>query len=222
MKNLFKAVWMLFLLFTYVHANPCEHPAVASDDLNAKFRYGCFCGENYPNIEHPSKKTYKELNTTQRQELIEEYQKIDAYDDIDEVCKEHDICYIYHGREAKVCNDKIYNQLNTIEEQFSKASDTNITNEQCKNLAFDIGSVFNTIFSPSDDEDTFFDFGMLVVNGAITASNKVLQESADTMSDNAPRYPAINKKCLLKSLAKSSTSKAIPRTHIKVINIQRD
>jgi len=211
MKNLYKKVLIFSLLFTYLYAHSCENPAVASDDLNTKFRYGCFCGENYPNIEHPSKKTYKELNSTERQELIAEYKKIDAYDDIDEVCKEHDICYISHGREAKVCNDTIYNQLNTIEEQFDKASDINVTNEQCKNLAFDIGSVFHTIFSPSDDEDTMFDFGMLMVNGAITASNKVLQESADTISNNASRYPLIHQKCLLDNS---------PTIKINIINIQ--
>lgn len=218
MKNFSKKIGVIFLLFTHLYATPCDTPAVASDDLNAKFRYGCFCGENYPLIEHPSKKNYRDLNRTQRQELIEEYQKIDAYDDIDEVCKEHDICYLSYGREAKVCNDTIYNQLNTIEEQFDKVSDNNVTNEQCKNLAFDIGSVFNTIFSPSDDEDSIFDFGMLMVNGAITATNKVLQESADTISDNAPRYPANHQRCLLDGLE----IKKPLRIKIKVINIQRD
>ena len=221
MKNFSKKLWVFFLLFTHLYANSCDTPAVASDDLNAKFRYGCFCGENYPTIEHPSKKNYKDLTRTQRQELIEEYQKIDAYDDIDEVCKEHDICYIAHGRKANVCNDKIYTQLNTIEEQFYKASDDNVTNEQCKNLAFDIGSVFHTIFSPSDDENTVFDFGMLMVNGAITASNKVVQESADTISDNAPRYPALDEKCFLEALTDSKL-KSKPTIKIKVINIQRD
>jgi len=199
MKNIYKKISIIFLCFIYLYAKPCENPAVASDDLNTKFRYGCFCGKNYPNIEHSSKKSYKDLNTTERKELIEEYKKIDAYDDIDEVCKEHDICYISHGRKAKVCNDRIYNQLKIMEKKFYQASDNNVTNEQCKNLAFDIGSVFDTIFSPSDDENTIFDLGMLMFNGAITATNKVVQESADTISDNPPRYPALHEKCLLKS-----------------------
>ena len=81
--------------------------------------------------------------------------------------------------------------------------------------------MFHTIFSPSDDEDTMFDFGMLMVNGAITASNKVLQESADTISDNAPRYPAIHQKCLLDALG-ASERKSSPPVKINIINIQRD
>jgi len=189
---------LLLIFMTYLNATPCEHPAVASDDLNQKFRYGCFCGEEYPSLQHPSKKSYKELNLKERNELIVEYQKIDAYDDIDAVCKAHDICYLKHGREAKVCNDRIYNQLNRMEEAFSRESEDNITKEQCKNLAFDIASVFHTIFSPSDDEDTFFDFGMLMVNGAITAGNKVLQESVDTFDDTESRYPKKDTKCNLK------------------------
>ena len=199
MKNFYKKIFIVFLFLSYLYAKPCENPAVASDDLNAQFRYGCFCGKNYPNIKHPSNKSYRELNRTERKELILEYKKIDAYDDIDELCKEHDICYIIHGREANICNDKIYTQLKSIEKIFDKSSDNNITSEQCKNLAFDIGSVFHTIFSPSDDENSIFDFGMLILNGVVTATNKMVQESADTISDNPPRYPALNKKCFLNS-----------------------
>ncbi len=198
MNPIFTKVGLFLLLFTHLYATPCDTPAVASDDLNVKFRYGCFCGKNYPVIEHPSKKSYRDLNRTQRQELIEEYQKIDAYDDIDEVCKEHDICYLFYGREAKVCNDTIYNQLKTLEKQFNKASDKRLINKQCRNLAFDIASIFNTIFSPSDDEDSLFDLGMLMFNGAVTASNKILQESVDTISNNGtPRYPEKHQKCLV-------------------------
>ena len=211
---------LLFVSMSYLYGVSCQEPAVASDDLNKKFRYGCFCGENYPNIKHASKKSYRDLNQTERKELIDVYQKIDAYDDIDEVCKEHDICYITHGREAGVCNDTIYNKLSSIEKKFDRASDENISNEQCKNLAYDIASVFHTIFSPSDDEDTVFDFGMLMVNGAVTVGNKVLQESADTISDNAPRYPSKNSKCLLSSL--DQTAKKSSTTKVKVITIKRD
>jgi len=202
MKRFYKKIFIFFLSFNSLYANSCDNPAVASDNLNSQFHYGCFCGKNYPKIEHPSKKSYKELNITQRQELIKEYIKIDAYDDIDEVCKEHDICYIHYGREAKVCNDKIYTQLNSLEKQFDKANESNIRNEQCKNLAFDIGSVFHTIFSPAEDENTIFDLGMLMFNGAITASNKLVQESVDTISyKNTPRYPSSDEKCLLESLS---------------------
>ena len=190
--------YLLLLSYSYLYASTCENPAVAKDNLNKNFRYGCFCGKEYPNIEHSSKKEYRELNRTQREEVILEYQKIDVYDDIDSICKEHDICYLYYGKEAKVCNDKAYNSFSTIEKKFSKLSKIDKSNKQCKNLAYDIGSIFHTIFLPADDEDTIFDFGMLMFNGAITASNKVLQESVDTInSSDAPRYPLKNQRCLV-------------------------
>jgi len=110
---------VLFLSYGYLFATPCENPAVASDDLTKKFRYGCFCGKSYPNIQHLSKKSYRDLNRTQRQELIAQYKELDAYDDIDKICKEHDICYVRYGKEAKVCNDRAYKHFNQIEEQFN-------------------------------------------------------------------------------------------------------
>ena len=186
----------------YLHATTCANPAVADDNLTKKFRYGCFCGENYPEIQHPSKISYRGLDSKGRKELIELYREIEPYDDIDRACQEHDICFISHGRKAKECNEAIYTSLNEIEEKFKRHADNNLTNEQCKNLAFDIGSVFNTIFSPSDDDDSIFDFGMLMINSGITVANKGMQEMGDTLSDSDPRYPPKGVKCLVNSLHK--------------------
>lgn len=184
------------LLSTQLLASTCENPAVAEDSLGKKFRYGCFCGDNHPNIKHSSKKSYKKLNRDQRATLINQYKLIDAYDDIDAVCKEHDICYIYYGKEAQECNDEIVDALDRIEDIFDNRDD--LHSKQCKNLAYDISSVFNTIFSPSDDEDSMFEFGMLMMNGAMVATNKILQESMDSISDDEDyRYPLAHKKCLV-------------------------
>jgi len=204
----YKIVSLSLLLMVSLHATPCDNPAIADDNLSKKFRYGCFCGENYPDIQHKSKKSYRVLNDQERQELISQYQSIDAYDDIDEACKAHDICFIKHAKQAKVCNDSIVKSLTEIKDKFSKEADDNVTNAQCRDLAFDISSVFHTVFSPADDEDTIFDFGMLMVNGAITATNKIGQEAADTLSDNAPRYPAKGVKCLVDNLGKIKEEKA--------------
>jgi len=214
---MFKPTSLILLLILSLNASPCKNPAIADDNLSKKFRYGCFCGENYPDLQHPSKKSYRVLNEQERQELIEQYQSIDAYDDIDEACKAHDICFIKHAKQAKVCNDKIVENLIELKEQFSKEADNNITNAQCSNLAFDISSVFHTIFAPADDEDTIFDFGMLMVNGAITATNKVGQETVDTFSDNRPRYPSKGTKCLKRNLEKNKINP--PSSPIIIKNI---
>jgi hypothetical protein len=195
---LYKKVLITTLFFSQLHSSSCEEPATAYNSLTTQFRYGCFCGRDYPNIEHASEKSYKELTTTERNELIVQYQEIDAYDDIDALCKEHDICYISQGKEAKVCNATIYSKLRTIEKKFRDVKEANLSHMQCKNLAYDIGSVFHTVFSPADDENSIFDVGMLMLNGAITAMNKMIQESVDIL-DSTSRYPMAQQKCLLNS-----------------------
>jgi len=209
------------LLLTFSHAleaserHTCSDPAVASADLNRPFRYGCFCGEEYPNI---APKNYHDLNRSQRQLLIAKYRIISPYDDIDKLCQAHDICYIQEGRHAKSCDQKLYKDLNDLEAKFQAQATP--TAQQCQNLVNDIGSVFNTIFAPSDDDDTPFDLGALMLNGAITASNKMLQESADTLSDaNLSAYPPKGVKCLRPKT--TSNPKTQTTTPILIRTIQR-
>ena len=194
----------MYILFSILSAflfaqNPepksCDYPAVATDDFGKKFRYGCFCGENYPNIQHPSKKNYRDLNITQKQELISQYKAIAPYDDIDKVCQEHDICFIILGRKAESCNDTIYSELNSLEDKFHQKESKENYYEQCANLANDMASVFHTIFAPSDDDDTLFDMGILMINGAVTAFNKAFQESLDILTKEEDRYPPAGVKC---------------------------
>lgn len=189
-------ILLLFSISLYPQNIVCKNPAIASTNLVETFKYGCFCGKDYPNIKHPSKKNYRDLNNTQRQELILKYEEIEAYDDIDEACKQHDICYIKKAKKAKSCNELIITRLDDIEKSFKKYDLDNLKNRQCKHLAYDIRSVFNTMFAPADDEDTIFDFGMLVFNTGITIANKSIQESVDTLGSHPPRYPAKGEKCL--------------------------
>ncbi len=56
-------------------------------------------------------------------------------------------------------------------------------------------SVFHTIFAPSDDDDTLFDIGILMINGALTAFNKGFQESLDILTKEEERYPPLGVKC---------------------------
>ncbi len=204
-----------------ITTTPCSSPATATEDLNQSFRYGCFCGENYPTIEHPSKKSYRDLNQTERKRLIQSYQQITPYDDIDRICQAHDICYVQEGRKSRSCNEKLSQDLLILEQKFNAQSEQNLSNEQCRNLAFDIASVFNTIFAPSDDDDTIFDLGMLMVNGAIISSNKILQASSDTLSDyNNSHYPKQGEKCLVNQLKRKGTI-PIEFKEIKIRTIER-
>ena len=186
-----------FLFAQNPEPKPCDYPAVATDDFGKKFRYGCFCGENYPNIQHPSKKNYRDLNLTEKQELIAQYNAVAPYDDIDKVCQEHDICFIVFGKKAESCNDTIYSELNLLEDTFRKKESKENHYEQCANLASDMGSVFHTIFAPSDDDNTLLDIGILIINGAVTAVNKGFQESLDILTKEEERYPPADVKCMV-------------------------
>ena len=189
------SIFSVFIFAQNPEPKSCNYPAVATDNFGKKFRYGCFCGENYPNIQHPSKKDYRDLNLTEKQELIAKYNAIAPYDDIDKVCQEHDICFIIFGKKAKSCNDTIYDELNILSDKFQQKEDNGKIYKQCKNLTKDMRSVFHTIFAPSDDDDTLFDIGILMINGALTAFNKGFQESLDILTKEEERYPPLGVKC---------------------------
>lgn len=133
-------------------ATLCNTPAIAKKNLKLKndFRYGCFCGKNYPNIKNPSGKSYKRLNLLQREKLITQYYKIKPYDDIDTACMQHDICYLSQGTNAQTCNDALHEQLIEIKKAFryaSKEKRKKSKERRCKNLASDISASLKTIFT---------------------------------------------------------------------------
>ena len=178
------------------NAKPCSSPIEANEELSEDFKYGCFCGKKYPKIDDNSTEDFRELSKEKRVELIEKFYAVEPYDDIDAICMQHDICYLYKGKKAKVCNDTIYDELYDIAEEFDDANKT-LENEQCRNLSVDMASVFKTFFAMADDEDSIFDFGMSMISTGITVANKGLQESVDTFSDNEDRYPKNGHKCLI-------------------------
>jgi len=168
-------------------ATYCIHPKSATKTLDEDFKYGCFCGKDYPRIEHPSKKNYKELTLNQRQELITQYYLIKPYDDIDAVCMQHDICYISKATNAQSCNDALYHELKHIRNSFKKTSTQSSLDNQCKTLASDISSMFKTIFTVGEDTSIprIIAFG---VNTFITIGTKVL---------SLENYPSKGQQCLL-------------------------
>ncbi|CAA6802676.1 MAG: Unknown protein [uncultured Sulfurovum sp.] len=178
----------------------CTFPVTANEEISENFKYGCFCGKNYPQMEdnNSSTKDFKKMNKSQRSKVIESYQAIEPYDDIDAICKEHDICYLTYGKRAKICNDTIYNELHTLADKFKKENKSR-NNKQCQHLSKDIASVFKTIFASADDEDSFIDYGKLMFTTSITIANKLFQESLDSMIAEK-RYPEKEHKCRIGNL----------------------
>jgi len=183
------------MLENQLNAKPCSSPIVASEDISKSFKYGCFCGKNYPKIYNTSTQDVKILDKKQRVDIIESYFLVKPYDDIDAVCKQHDLCYLYQGKKAKVCNNAIYDELHILVDKFKDANQT-VENRQCQNLSRDIASVFKTIFASADDQNSLFEIGMLFFNTSITIAHKTLEESIDTVINQGARYPKKDHKCL--------------------------
>ncbi len=181
------------------HAKLCQNPAIAEDKFDASFRYGCFCGKGYPNIQHSSKKPYRYLNRKEKDELIAQYYTIKPYDSIDAACRQHDICYINKGREDQTCNDTLQIRLRELEETFEKQADyreRDSLERRCKILASDMDAVFRTIFGTGDNVSVMR-FGMLAVTTPLTLASKTFQKTSRDMS-NGDDYPKKGEKCIVK------------------------
>ncbi|CAA6813879.1 MAG: Unknown protein [uncultured Sulfurovum sp.] len=181
------------------HAKDCTSPAPANEDISESFKYGCFCGEDYPKMDANESKDFRRLRKKERIKVIESYFLVKPYDDIDAVCMQHDICYLYRGKKARTCNRAIYSELRDLRHQFKTENEPK-KDEQCSHLATDIASVFQTIFASSDDKTGFFEFGSLLFNTTLTIAEKTLEESIDTIIDQGKRYPKKDEKCIVSKI----------------------
>lgn len=173
----------------------CANPAVAKKTLPKKFRYGCFCGENYPTIQAYSK-SYKKLSLNQKETLIAQYYKIKPYDSIDEVCMLHDICYISKGGNSQTCNDAFYNSLTDIKKAFKHASKNKSKKSKerrCKNLSSDMASIFKTIFTVETDTP-LPRIGAFIFNTPMTISSKIIHNSYYPLQEEACQVEKLTKK----------------------------
>jgi len=171
----------------------CGNPAIAPKKLRKEFRYGCFCGKDYPNIQHPSGKAYLSLNHNEKEELIANYYSIKPYDTIDETCMRHDICYISQGTQTQTCNDAFYVELKKIKKAFKHSvikKHRHSNERRCQNLASDMASVFKTLFTIGEDT-SLTRMGAFTANTPITISLRLFNRS---------HYPRKGEKCLLEGL----------------------
>jgi hypothetical protein len=187
------------MLENIAKAKTCATPAPANEKVAEDFKYGCFCGKYHPMIEGNESKMYKKLNKEARIKVIEKYYEVKPYDDIDAVCQQHDICYFYQGKNAKVCNEAIHHELRVLVDKF-KSKNKVKKNKQCQKLAYDMASVFKTIFTSADDENNPLELGNLMFNTSVTIANKTFEESLDTIIDIGPLYPPQGHQCLTANL----------------------
>ena len=126
----------------------CKHPALPTDSKSLKeWRYGCFCGKGYPNYQS-----------------VEEYYSVKPKDSIDEICRDHDICWMKHGELDGDCNGELVERAFYLDDYF-----TSNDMDDCSNVTGDISGAFVSIFV----DDKFVDkpgadFGAKVGKAATT------------------------------------------------------
>ena len=81
----------------------CVQMPSRPEGRDAAWAWGNFCGRNYPQVEGDDA-------ATRRAAL----QAIEPRDDLDAICKAHDLCYVEHGQHALRCDDDLSRSAFTI------------------------------------------------------------------------------------------------------------
>ena len=95
-------------------ATACANPEWAKHGISSDFKYGCFCGKDYPGYQHPSGKPESDLNRQERIELAAQYYATAPYDDLDAACQAHDVCWLLSGRSEFGCNEILVKSLDQL------------------------------------------------------------------------------------------------------------
>ncbi len=191
-------------------AKECKNPAVAEEKFDQRFRYGCFCGKNYPDIKDPSLKPPQYLTYSERKALIARYYAIKPYDTIDAACQQHDICYIYNGEDNQACNDAFYRRMQEIYNAYESTDAGQKPGTRawrCKILASDLSAIFRIIFAAGEDisASRFSIFAMIT---PFSIATKIVQKSALSVSERSG-YPLPFERCNIET---NSTTKAEPQS----------
>lgn len=209
MKHKFNKALAAASLFTVSALASCASGPVGSRYLQPNeedvYAYGEFCGPRYPNL-----RAYDP--NTQIRERIEAIVDIQPMDDIDRVCKAHDLCYERFGHDNLHC-DKVLNtllktgltELNYVYTGSSQSDGSfslgSVVNEErssakadrrCENLALEISNGVNVFKSAegsfgegeSRAAKSAFTIGMLAVGTYDMVNSMSKDEAAKTNLPN--------------------------------------
>lgn len=98
-------------------AKPCRRPAKASPTLGRDFRYGCFCGRDYPRIPIASggwAKDYRSIPARERRARVLDLYRVRPIDTVDLACRNHDICMLDSGSRSERCDRDFSDHLAAI------------------------------------------------------------------------------------------------------------
>jgi hypothetical protein len=108
---------------------------------------GCFCGLNFPNLPTSGNGSPASLSASEREAIIAEYYSIRPIDDIDSVCRDHDVCWILRGDGDGRCNDEFRERLRFVRWAMLNAAfrQAKLIYQRCSVLAGDMETAFLTI-----------------------------------------------------------------------------
>jgi len=180
----------------------CANPAAAHLNLSSRFKYGCFCGSNHPKIESPERKPLTSLSSDEREMIIAKYLAIKPIDDIDTICRDHDICWILRGEGDGRCNDEFRSRLDYLGEAMDmKRKDLNLDINsyvfKCRCLASDISTSFLTIFVAEHYENGGETVGSRIASGIGMVTFLPLIAVFNLPSWAFSGYPEPNERCIL-------------------------
>ena len=192
------------------NSQKCGAPVAGRVNLSPSFRYGCFCGREWPKPTRLEKeKKFDSMSLPEKAEVLKYYFKIRPIDDIDLACRDHDVCYLINGDYNADCNKALMNQMKFIHDVMDGISQSNSqrnnipltkTKEwRCKILAHDIYGVYLTIFATNNTDDPVNDYSLDVVRGAFTPVVVAAAAAFRSSIWSSDPYPHEDERCILPS-----------------------
>jgi len=181
----------------------CANPEWAKHRISSDFKYGCFCGKNYPGYQHASGKRESDLNRQERIELAAQYYATAPYDDLDAACQAHDVCWLLSGGSEFACNEMFVKSLDELSQgwqgelaampiRWKFPDETAPYQWRCSNLASDVRLAASTVVEGSQ----FVSVARVVSaprDAALPLIGRLLMGGAGFAVDNF--YPHEGEKC---------------------------
>ena len=108
------------LLEARARAEPCATPAQANFSDGKNFRYGCFCGKNYPQLVPETSEQLAVTPSSQLDSLVARYYAIKPYDDLDAACQAHDVCYVLSHGPRRACDERFSSRTQQLWHDFNQ------------------------------------------------------------------------------------------------------
>jgi hypothetical protein len=188
------------MLHNIQHAKVCKNPAPAKENFDKDFKYGCFCGKDYPGLISHTGKSYRKLDRDEREKLIARYYKTKPIDTIDALCLKHDICYISTGRADPICDDILFDELKKVSSYFfeqAKQKQHKAKAMRCERLSYDIARVFKTLSTTRENLSMTRMGIFMMFNTPITVMSKGIQSTAHGFNTQT-KYPLPHERCIVK------------------------